>query len=134
MRPRVLFPDAVLIVTAWLRSELELDGEPVPVVTLVPDPRPDRFVIIYRTGGVRRDLVTDLAQVTVEAWGADEKAAHDLAQHARALVHAMPGEVIDGTTVYRVDELAGPALLPDDRSAQARYVFTAQLALRGTRL
>lgn len=119
----IVFPDAVSIVCDHLRTELS----PTPAVSRVPTTRPDTFVRVQRVGGVRRNLVTDEATLTVEAWAATEQAAHDLSQLARAHVYAMPG---DGD-VYRVTEISGPSLLPDPLSDQPRYSFTVAVATVG---
>lgn len=129
--PLVVFPDACKAIADAIRSELELEGELVPVGTKVPNPRPPSFVLVRRTGGVRRNVVVDEAQITVEAWAATEEAAHDLSQLARGLVHRLAGTYVDGVTVYRVAEFAGPALLPDPLSDQPRYSFTMLVGLRG---
>lgn len=119
----IVFPDAVEVVCDHLRTELD----PTPVVSRVPTTRPAAFVRVMRVGGVRRNLVTDEATLTVEAWAASEQAAHDLAQLARAHIYAMPG---DGD-VYRVTEFSGPALLPDPLSDQPRYSLTVAVATVG---
>lgn len=126
--PFVLFPDATRIVADRLRALLE----PTPVVTRVPKPRPDRFVLVRRLGGARANLVVDDAQLGIECWDDTDAEAHDLAQLARAHVNAMAGTVAGGVRVYAVREFAGPADLPDPLSNQPRYVFTSQVAVRGT--
>lgn len=130
MRPTVVFPDATAVLVNHLRTELAARGNTAKVGTVVPDPR-GVFVYVRRLGGPRLNLVADNAQMTVECWAATAEAAHDLAQLCRAIVNATPGRVIDGVPVYRVDELAGPADLPDPLSDQPRYVFTTYVALRG---
>lgn len=127
----VLFPDAAGLLTGHLADQLAAEAEPVPVVTKIPKPRPEKFIRLRRTGGPRRDLVTDQPQVTIEAWAGTDEEAHDLAQLARAILSGLPGTTIDGVAVYRVDELGGPVDLPDPDSAQSRYTFTIQVALRG---
>lgn len=122
----VLFPDATDVVCRLLDPVL-----PVPVRSKVPNPRPDSFVTIRRTGGPRKDLVTDNAQITVEAWAETEEEAHDLAQVARAHIGAASGSVVAGVAIYRVTEQAGPGILPDPVSDQPRYSQTFNIALRG---
>lgn len=122
----VVFPDATAVTVTHLAGELE-----VPVVSKVPNPRPDTFVRVRRVGGPRRDLVTDQAQLTVEAWAATDADAADLAQLARAHIHNMRGQVISGVACYRVTEMAGPANLPDPTTDHARYSLTIAVAMRG---
>jgi hypothetical protein len=119
----IVFPDAVQLVCDHLRTRLAT----IPVGSQVPTDRPATFVRIVRVGGVRRNLVTDEATLTIEAWAATEQAAHDLSQLARAYVHAMLG----GGDVYRVTEFSGPALLPDPLSDLPRYSFTVAIATVG---
>lgn len=124
----VLFPNAVKIVGAHLRDVL--DG--VPVSRDVPNPRPRRFVVLRRVGGVARTIVSDEPTLRVECWGADDDDAHDLAQEVRMRLAAMRGHMsADGHVVYRVGELAGPGRLPDPTSDHERYVFTASVHVRG---
>lgn len=123
----VLFPDAVDVVTTALDASLV-----EPVRSRVPNPRPATFVLVRRTGGPKRNLVTDEAQITVESWAATCEDAADLAQEARAILNNLPGQSIGGVPVYRVDEASGPADLPDPLSDQARYSQTFSVALRGT--
>src|SRR5690606_15009119 len=100
----------------------------VPVRGKVPDPRPDSFVTVRRTGGVRQSMVSDAAQLTVECWASSDEAAHDLAQTCRAILLALSGSTVDDVPVYRVSEVGGPALLPDPLSGQPRCTFTVLLA------
>lgn len=123
----VLFPDAVDVVIAALDADL-----PEPVRSRIPNPRPDTFVLVRRTGGPKRNVVTDGAQVTVESWALTDEAAADLAQEAREILNDLPGQIIGGVPVYRVDEATGPADLPDPLSSQPRYTQTFSVALRGT--
>lgn len=125
----VLFPDTVGAAAAYLN---DIMGP--PVVTHVPNPRPDSFITLRRTGGPRETLVSDGAQITVESWGPDDETAHDNAQTARAYLHAVAGTVVEDVQFYRVDELAGPVNLPDPESAQSRFTFTVVVGARGTAL
>lgn len=122
----IVFPDTVALLCGVLEDECA-----VPAGTRVPNPRPATFLRLDRTGGPRQTLVSDAAQVTVESWAASEAAAHDLAQLARAVLHTLPGTVVDGVAVYRVDEVSGPANLPDPLSDQARYSQTFAVHVRG---
>lgn len=121
----IVFPDAVEIVCDELRTRLAT----VTVTSQVPTSRSSdtSFVRVTRVGGVRRNLVTDEATLTVEAWAPTEQAAHDLNQLCRAYLYAMPG----GGSVYRVTEIGGPAFLPDPDSDQPRVSFTAAVATKG---
>lgn len=122
----IAFPDAVAAVVTWLEAHVD-----EPVRSKVPNPRPDAFYTVTRTGGPRRNIVTDAAQITVESWALSDEGAHDMAQIARAHLHTIAGEIVNGSPVYRVDELSGPARLPDPLSEQPRYSQSFELAIRG---
>lgn len=121
-----LFPDSTALIVDYLDGLLG-----VPVRHEVPNPRPATFVTVDRGGGTRHTIVTDAPLVLLEAWAASPEAAMDLIQLARAYLHDLPGRVLDGHPVYRVDEAAGPANLPDPLSSQPRAVFTAVVHVRG---
>jgi hypothetical protein len=126
MTDLIVFPDAVDIVCGHLDDLLG-----VPVRSKIPKPRPASFVTVRRGGGVQQTIVTDAALLLVECWAVLPGDAMDLAQLTRAHLHAMRGHVLAGVPVYRVDEVAGPADLPDPLSDQARVVITFSIHLRG---
>lgn len=124
----LLFPDVEALLCTWLRTEL---GD-IPVGNKVPNPRPDPFVLVQRHGGIRNTVVTDAAQVGLECWAVHDYEAHDLLQRCRALLlYRLPGQILDGHTVYRVDEFAGPSNLPDPASVSPRWVAEFQVHVRG---
>ena len=124
----VAFPDIEALLTTWLRAQL---GD-VAVGNKVPNPRPDRFVLVQRHGGVRSTVVTDAAQVGLECWAGRDYEAHDLLQRCRSLLlYRLPGQILDGHTIYRVDEFGGPSNLPDPASASPRWVAELQVHVRG---
>jgi hypothetical protein len=129
---RIVFPDAAAATIGALNAQLPALGfSAVPVRTSVPSIRPDRFVLVFRTGGPRGNLVTDGAQLTFEAWSTSEATAHDLAQATRAIVNSLQGTVTGGVTVYGIVELGGPANLPDPVSNQYRFTWSAIVNVRG---
>ncbi len=132
-RPIIVMPDAVAVVTSYLRSALAAAGEPVPVVSRIPTPRPHRFVRMERLGGSSPTPVTDRARLDFHAWATREDQAHDLCALVRGLLGAIPG-VRGGVTVYSVTEVGGPQWLPDSESGQPRYAFAAEVHLRGRTL
>ncbi|GAA3856481.1 hypothetical protein GCM10023084_07910 [Streptomyces lacrimifluminis] len=129
-RPVIVMPDAVAVVTGYLRSALAAAGEPVPVVSRIPSPRPSRFVRVERLGGLQQTVVSDRARLDFHAWAATEAGAHDLCALVRGLLGAIPG-VRDAVTVYTVTEVGGPQWLPDPESSQPRYAFAAEVHMRG---
>lgn len=90
----------------------------VPVSTLVPNPRPARFVRISRAGGSRQNIAQESALILVEAWADETVAAFDLAADAWAEISADFGD--DAA-------LSSPVFFPDPDTTQYRYQFTATL-------
>ncbi len=123
----VLFGDTAATVITVLNAALT-----PPVSGKVPNPRPPTFITVRRTGGVRLNRVADDATVVVEAFAATDTAALDLAQLARQALHAARGTVVGGTVLYRIEELSGPAELPDPISEQSRVTQTFTVATRGS--
>jgi hypothetical protein len=106
-------------------------GVGVPVATRTPDPLPDAWVRIVRTGGTRRSPVSDQPTIAVEAFAQTETAAWNLIQTCCAALEAMAGSVVANVNVKNVDEVGGPANLPHPTIPGARYSATFQLHLRG---
>lgn len=123
----VVFPDAERVIKDHLDTVLS-----VTTYLSVPNPRPATFMVVRRVGGPRQNLVVDNAMLTIEGWGT-RTVAKDLLARARGEIHAMRGQVLGGTTVYKVTETSGPAFLPDPDSNHARYSMTMQVAMRGAK-
>lgn len=128
----IVFPDVEAMLVAHLGTELSARGDTATVHTAVPKDRPGRFVIVPRVGGVARNIVIDEATIATESFAKTEGRAHDLCQLVRALMRAMAGQVIGGVTVGAVNDVGGPAKLPDPVSQQPRYIYTASVQTRGT--
>lgn len=123
----IVFPNAAALVITRMRVAL-------PALTFshdVPNPRPVIFVRIFRTGGPRATIVTDAAQLTIESWAPDADVAARNAQLVRAHVNDLPGRVVAGHAFYLVEELSGPAELPDPVSTSRRFTWTALVHVRG---
>lgn len=125
--PEIAFPDAVEVLNTLIRSAVD----PVHVGARTPNPRPSKFIRTTRTGGPRRDLVTDQPTLVIEAWAEQLVDAIDLASTARTAVLAGRGQTVAGVQLYAVREMSGPADMPDPDSHQERVRFTVQLDLRG---
>jgi hypothetical protein len=128
----VEFPDSVEIFARYLRETMTARGDPVPVGTRVPSPRPPRFVRVERIGGARLDRITDRPRLDVHCWGDTEEKAADLVKVIRALALAVPGW--RGAVAYDVAEVGGPNYLPDAETAAPRYAFAVEVSIRGKRL
>lgn len=132
-RPEVvIFPDVEDLLVTYLTAELAARSDPATVHTTVPNPRPDRFVLVPRVGGPKASLVVDNPTIGIECWAATAGQALGLCQLVRGLVHALPGRTVAGVPFYRTSEFAGPANLPDPASNQSRYILTVSLRVRGT--
>lgn len=119
----VLFRDVEALVCAFLRKPLL--GS-IQIGIRVPTPRPLEFIRVLRTGGPKETLISEAAQITVEAWAQSEQRASLLLSQCRALLNAAD------ETIYGVHEFSGPANLPDPLSAQFRYTQSFQVRARGT--
>jgi hypothetical protein len=122
----IVFPDVEALLVTYLNGILD-----VPVFTRIPNPRPPSFVRVLRTGGPKQGLVTDEAQITVEAWHNDSVQASNLAQQARAHLNVLAGQMLSSHQIHRVREMSGPGNLPDPTSGQARYTWTLLVDIRG---
>jgi hypothetical protein len=130
----VQFPDAEALAINWLAQQLKGTNDAAVVGQLRPNPMPRRFVTVMRTGGVvELSGLADGAQLTVDCWSQDRTSAYQLAQACRYHLHALRGTVTYGTTVIRVEDVGGPALLPyPDATYLVRYEFTVVLTVRGS--
>lgn len=131
------YPDAEAVVMRYLDQKLAAIGLPTMVITyrVSGGAPPTRWVRVVRTGGTRRDMVTDAAQITLDCYASTEANAYALASKVRALLAAMPDAGNpDGATVYRCRELGGPSNLPDPLTRQNRYTLTVLLDIRGQAL
>lgn len=94
-----------------------------PVSSSIPRDRPAEYVRVLRTGGTRTRLV-DRPQITVETFARRESRAEALANQCRSALAALPGTTVGGVQVYKVEELAGPANLPDPTTSDSRFTQT----------
>lgn len=84
----------------------------------VPNPRPERFVTVERTGGRSEEQsAIDFPTVAVQSWDTTRLRAQRLASEVDALMAAMPFEV---TNVMH-SERNSLYSFPDPDSEQARY-------------
>ena len=122
----IAFPDVEAVTVAYLRSALAARSDSARVSTRVPNPRPERLVRISRTGGGRRNIVQDDAQVTAECWAPDSVGASSLCRLVRALLGAM-----NTGDVWYAGEVGGPVDHPDGLTDFPRYQTTVVLRSRG---
>lgn len=120
----IVFPDAEAVMVEHLPARVG-----VPVTTKVPASRPDSFLRVQRTGGSRRDRVTDRPMLTFEAWAPTETAAQDLAALAHGHLYLLADEQVGPVRACR--DVGGPVSSPDPESDTPRYVFTVLVDMRG---
>lgn len=127
------FANAVNLLNAYVEREVG-----VHVGTKVPDDRPERFIRTVRTGGYRRDAITDVARITFECWAPSSTEAERDAQTVRDLLYGSAGTVLSNREarfkIHRVEEVAAPADSPDPDTASPRYTLTSEVHLRGRML
>lgn len=124
----ILDPDAEALLIGYLAEQLPATGFDVPVSDRTPQTGIES-VTLYRTGGVRRDLVTDQAQITVDVRAASGSRAVAILQMTRALLNDLWSRTLEGFQVYQVVELSGPYSNPTDID-MIRYSQSFIVALR----
>jgi hypothetical protein len=120
----IIFPDAEKTVREYLLQRMP--GK--KMATRVPNPRPNEWLRILRTGGARENRFVDRPQITLEGWAQNEDDAARLLNDARAWLNAADGQI------FGVEEVGGPANLPDPTTAQIRYTMTLWVRIRGIAL
>jgi hypothetical protein len=123
----VTFPNAAAVVIARLRVAIPT----LVIVHDVPSPRPSVFARIFRTGGPRANLVVDAAHLTVESWAPGGDLAATNAELVRAHLNALQYQFGVTPAIYLVEEMSGPAELPDPVSSSRRFTWTAVVHIRG---
>lgn len=79
--------DVESVVVAWLTSIVD---DAYPVSGDIPDPRPESFITVDRTGGPREAMVLDRAEILIEVYHktsrtAARNTAQDIADKLREL-------------------------------------------------
>ena len=122
----VVFANAVDVLLKYLRPA----RSDVTFGTGVGTDRP--LVQLRRVGGVA-ERVTDRPRVDLLVWHTSEFKAQGLAQELRSLLlFDLPGQVVDGHTVYDLTEFSGPSAFPDPAgSDQPIVLFTVEIGIRG---
>jgi hypothetical protein len=133
----IVFPDVEDLLRIYLADQLEDVFAFTDIAVHAaqrPTPLPDRMVFLRRTGGTSRDIVTDLAQVTVEAYGRTGSDAILIAQMVQALMGTLERDGgTAGVAIHDVQVFSGPYLDPDQLAPNHyRYSATYQAAVRGT--
>lgn len=119
------FPDVEGMVIGFLTPRVD-----ARVSTKVPNPRPDTFIRVWRSGGAALNRIYDLAHVTVTAWGTSTVDAERRAAAARS---ALLSEASGMPLVRGTEEVGGLYYDPDPSTGKDRYTFTVMLRVRAPR-
>lgn len=139
MAELIEFPDAEDLFRRGIDAGApDLLGPGVESFVKLPPELPARFVLVTRTGGVQRDMVTDEPVLSFDCYARtggspDEGAAVAMAGRLRGWCSSLEldGELL-GTPVYSVTMAGGPYRNPDPRAPDfARFTFTTTAAIRG---
>ena len=139
MAELIEFPDAEDLFRRGINAVApELLGAGVTAYVKLPPTFPERLVLVTRTGGIARDMVTDAPMLSFDCYAqsrgsADEGEAVALAGRLRSWCASLErdGELLD-VPVYEVTGVGGPYRNPDPRAPKfARFTFTITAALRG---
>ncbi|MGP4114659.1 hypothetical protein ACTWP5_27585 [Streptomyces sp. 4N509B] len=122
--PAVVFPDATLLATSYLRPLMA----PIHVGSKVPSQRPVEMVLLRRLGGGRRNPLVDAPRLDIQVWAPDDPRADDLTQTARYHLARICEHVPE---VRTYEEESGPTLIPDAPSDVPRALMTIVLSVRG---
>jgi hypothetical protein len=129
--PTLIFPDVVALAITEINAQLPPMGFSAEAFNRVPSPRPERFVIVQRAGGTRVTVVTEAAQLAMQAWGQSVHEAEDVAQAVRSVIFSMAHRMIGSVPIYRVDDVGGPAEVTDPLSDQPMATLTLAVHVRG---
>lgn len=133
------FPDAEDLFRRGINAAApDLFGSEVTAYAKLPPKFPARLVLVTRTGGQQRDMVTDAPMLSFDCYArsggsADESEAVAIAGRLRGWCESLErdGDLL-GVPVYEVSGVGGPYRNPDPRAPEfARFTFTITAALRG---
>jgi hypothetical protein len=128
---RVTYPAVTALIQSYLATALA-DG--TPIEKLVPDPRPDRFVLLALAPAHGGDeLVLSSRSLIVQAWDKPQSAAEQLAEDCFAILRAARYDKSE-SVIRNVERSTSPYWFPDPDigSAHPRYQFVMSVLLRGT--
>ncbi|MGW4728092.1 tail completion protein gp17 [Streptomyces shenzhenensis] len=122
-----MWPDMELAVIKGVRAQLGgprvTDEVPAGVEKLLP-------VVVVQVAGGGDDRISDTVTVDVEAFAADRSAMWQLAERARAAVHALEASVAGGVVIDTVDTVQRPVEVPYGNPNLRRAVATYSLTTR----
>lgn len=130
--PLIIDGDVEQLLIDYLTGQMPQFGYAGSVSDSVPELRPVESIICYRTGGPRRDLVTDRPQMTFECRAGLNSRAAQIALWVRALLNNLDGNgwVLGGHAIYSFEEMAGPYNDFDPVGNTPRYTQTGWVEVR----
>jgi len=128
----IVDPDIEDLYIAYLMEKFASRGESFPIGTKVPADGAAESIVLMRTGGTRKTLVSDEPTLTVESRAATETRASWIARTAGALIRASDGLVLNGHQVYEVGNAGYLVNLPDPLTEGPRYTESFSIHLRST--
>lgn len=130
--PLILDADAEQLIIDYLASGMTAFGYAGSVSDSVPSSRPVESIVVYRTGGPRRDLVTDRPQLTIECRAGLNSRAAQLGSWVRSLMHNLDGNdwILGGHAIYAYREMNGPYNDFDPVGNTPRYSQTGWVDIR----
>ncbi len=126
---RVTYPAASALIQAYVASQFT-DGTPVEKV--VPNPRPDRLVVVGLAPAHADSLVLTHRNLIVQAWDKPQTAAETLAEQCFAILKAAKYDRSQ-PQIHDVVMVSAPYFFPDPDigTIHPRYQFVVSILLRG---
>lgn len=128
MPPRRPLPKATAVMLEWAAAQF-------PDVRSASRPLAlDRFIVIKRIGGVRRDALTDYPTFVVQWYDQDADLAETGMKDLRDAIANLHGrEIVAGVRCKGVEEYSGPSDQPDpDSPSYSRYSYNVAIAMKST--
>lgn len=128
----ILFDSPAALAISFLNEKFQSHGLSVGHVgTNFPaDPLPDRFIVITRTGGLRRNLVLEDGVLFSEVYGASEWDTDEFTRLVVAWLTSMDGATVDGVFITGASLVGGITDFFDDVRDRPRHQFTFQLTTK----
>ncbi len=129
--PDVLFPDAELVLQAWIRG-MTL-GATVRVVTDLPADLDAALPVVQVTrigGAMVHPALLDGPRMDVDVYAASRAQASEIARKIAGKVHTLRGQAGGGAVITDVREEIGVGWRPDLNDRIRRFGFVVRLILR----
>lgn len=101
-------------------------------VARVPNPRPDKFIVITPSGGDDKSVTHASRSMILDVWAEREREAYALAEKASAWLRATKNNVSEEVLIYSLHPLGGIVWMPDPDADVPRFRQNWQVICRGT--